>query len=238
MTSGSATMDAPSPHRLVVERLVHRHDAVGGELLRLLDRGLRSWRDAASGSRSSSTARRPIASTEPTGSRMPLTPSSTTSGSPPARVATTGAPQAIASSAARPNDSVCDGQHEEIAALEQRRDRVEPAEEPDVLVHAELARLVLGVDPLGAVADHDERGRHGAADPGEDPDHVLHPLHLAEIRDVGDDLVALRRQRAGAPRLRRAGTPSGSRSWGSPGCRSSRSRRRGRSRPAGTTRRR
>ena len=61
------------------------------------------WR---TGSRSSSTARRPIASTEPTGSRSPLTPSSITSGSPPALLATTGAPQAIASSAARPNDSV------------------------------------------------------------------------------------------------------------------------------------
>src|SRR6185436_6709393 len=56
---------------------------------------------SAAGLRSNSTARRPMASTEPAGSRIPVTPSSITSGMPPARVATTGTPHAIASSAAR-----------------------------------------------------------------------------------------------------------------------------------------
>src|SRR6185436_6433017 len=53
----------------------------------------------------------------------------------------------------------------------------------------EVAGLVLGVRTLGSVADHHQRGRHGVPDPGEDPDHVLDPLHLPEIGDVGDDLV-------------------------------------------------
>ena len=47
-----------------------------------------------------------IASTSPTGKRKPLSPSRMTSGSPPARDATTGTPQASASSAARPKASV------------------------------------------------------------------------------------------------------------------------------------
>ena len=81
---------ASSPDHLRVERLVHA--ARSG---RPRTRGPWRWRPRAcaacrAGSRSSSTARRPIASTEPTGSRMPFTPSSTTSGSPPARLATTG----------------------------------------------------------------------------------------------------------------------------------------------------
>ena len=47
-----------------------------------------------------------MASTSPTGARKPVTPSSTTSGTPPARAATTGTSQLMASSAARPKLSL------------------------------------------------------------------------------------------------------------------------------------
>ena len=46
-----------------------------------------------------------MASTLPTGTNRPVTPSSTTSTIPPLSVATTGLPEAIASSAAIPKDS-------------------------------------------------------------------------------------------------------------------------------------
>ena len=160
----------------------------------------RASRRIAPGSRRSSTARRPMASTEPTGSRMPFTPSSTTSGSPPARLATTGEPQAIASSAASPNDSVCEGRTKRSLAWSsdatessRPRKRTSPAT-------PELASLVLGVDPLGTVAHHDQGRGHRPADPREHPHHVLHPLHLTEVGDVGDHLGALGRE--AAPRRR------------------------------------
>src|SRR3989454_4954956 len=50
-----------------------------------------------------------MASTSPFGVRKPVSPWTTTSGRPPTAVAMTGTAHAIASSAARPNDSVSDG---------------------------------------------------------------------------------------------------------------------------------
>ena len=51
-------------------------------------------------------AARDIPSTSPTVQSAPVSPSRTTSGSPPARVPMTGTPVASASSALRPNDSL------------------------------------------------------------------------------------------------------------------------------------
>ena len=56
---------APSPDHFGVERLVHRHDPVGRELAGPARSRRRASARSASGSRSNSTARRPIASTEP-----------------------------------------------------------------------------------------------------------------------------------------------------------------------------
>jgi hypothetical protein len=50
-----------------------------------------------------------IPATSPTSHSAPVSPSRTTSESPPARLATTGTPQASASSAERPNDSLALG---------------------------------------------------------------------------------------------------------------------------------
>src|SRR5205814_8827103 len=50
-------------------------------------------------------SRSAIVATSPGGARKPVFPSSTTSGMPPAALAMTGTAHAIASSAARPNDS-------------------------------------------------------------------------------------------------------------------------------------
>src|SRR6266404_4836357 len=50
-----------------------------------------------------------MASTSPLGVRKPVSPWTTTSGRPPTALARTGTAHAIASSAARPNDSVSDG---------------------------------------------------------------------------------------------------------------------------------
>ncbi len=54
------------------------------------------------------------------------------------------------------------------------------------------------------------------ADPGEDPHHVLDPLHLPEIGDVGDHLVPGGRQRLPLGARARLVLLAGSRSWGSP----------------------
>ena len=144
-----------------------------------------------------------------------------TSGRPPARLATTGAPHAMASSAARPKDSVCDGRRKRSllcsrVATESSRPRNRTS-----LLHAELARLVLRVDRSGPSPIMMSVARHGPADPGEDPHDVFHPLDLAEVRDVHDHACALPAPASRDTGLRRAGIPSGSRSSGSPRCRSS-----------------
>src|SRR2546421_9559834 len=77
---------------------------------------MRSWVVA---SLSRATARSTISSTAPTGARYPVSPSTTTSGRPPWRVATTGTPHAIASSADSPNRS-----EEHTSELQSRSDLV------------------------------------------------------------------------------------------------------------------
>ena len=116
-----------------------------------------------------------MASTEPGGSRMPLTPSSTTSGSPPARVADHRSAAGHRLERRQAERLALGGQHEEVGLLEQLGHRVEPAQEAHVVRDAQLAGFLLGVVPLGAVADHEQRGGQGLADPCEDADHVLAP---------------------------------------------------------------
>ncbi len=124
-----------------------------------------------------------------------------TSGSPPARAATTGAPQAIASSAASPNDSDWEGSRKRSAAGSSGATASSRPRNRTSFATPRSRASRSASCAVGAVADHQQGGRHGAADPGEDPHHVLDPLHLAEVGDVGDDLVA----RAGASDSRGSG---------------------------------
>ena len=104
------------------------------------------------------------------------------------------------------------GQHEEVGRLEDTGDPVEPAQEEHVIGDGQFLGFALRVAPIRTIADHQECRRHRLADPGEHPHHVLHPLDLTEIGDVGDDLVAGRRQRLTLAVRDPAGIPGGSRS--------------------------
>ena len=93
-----------------VALLVHRHDALGAEVLAHAPAGRLRHRARAAPDRSAARSRSAaISSSASGGCRKPLTPCSITSGSPPTRDATTGTSHAIASSAARPKLSCADG---------------------------------------------------------------------------------------------------------------------------------
>src|SRR6266576_3363980 len=69
---------------------------------------------------------------------------------------------------------------------------------PHVMAQAEAIGLLLHGIPVGPVPDQHQRGRQGLSDLGEDRDHVPHPLHGTEVRDVHQNLVSRRRQYAAA----------------------------------------
>ena len=110
---------------------------------------------------------------------------------PPTLVAMTGTSQAMASSAARPKDSSCDGQQEKIGGAELFVDGVLLAEEEDVFLQALFADEVFGGAAVGAVADQHELGGHFGADDGEDFDGVGDALDGTKIREVHEDGLAV-----------------------------------------------
>ena len=100
-----------------------------------------------------------MASTSPTGRRNPVSPSRTTSGNPPAAVPMTGTPQASASSALNPNDSLSDGSRKRSAPASSGATVSIFPRKNTLSCSAEIARLPFGVGAIGAVADHHEHGR-------------------------------------------------------------------------------
>src|SRR5579872_6255647 len=87
---------------------------------------------------------------------------------------------------AKPERLALTGQQEEVGAREQRRHDVDLAQEVRVVLHAQLARFLLGRRALGAVAHHDEDGGPLGPNLGEDADDVTHALHRTEVGHVHD----------------------------------------------------
>ncbi len=122
--------------------------------------------------------------------RNPVTPCSTTSGSPPTR-------DAIDRNAARHRlerreaEALLGGrQEEQVRDGQERRDRILLAERVHAIRDAELPRQIECVAQVRPVADEQEPRRHQGGDAREDIDHRPHALHRPEIGDVHDELLA------------------------------------------------
>ena len=98
----------------------------------------------SSGSAARSASRSASASTSPGSTRKPSTPSRTTSGTPPTRVATTGLPASERLDRADRRALVRRGQHERVERGVERRDVVLVAEEEATANDAEVVRELLG----------------------------------------------------------------------------------------------
>ena len=161
----------PSPReRLLVELAVagRRGRRSGTRARRAAAPRRRSAARRAESSRSRS-APAAMPSTSPTGRRKPSTPSSTTSGRPPAAVPMTGTPQAIASRAARPNDSASEGRSMRRAA---GRIVSIAATLPRNVVRSANPALpgqALGQRAIRTVADQEQARRHPALDASKIP---------------------------------------------------------------------
>ena len=108
------------------------------------------------------------------------------SGTPPTRVATDGTPQAMASRAARPKDSIWLGMIMRSAGKE-LINVVLLAEEVDAILDVVAEGKLLGGAAVGAIADkHEARGK-SAGDACEDLNDVKDPLYGAEVGEVDEE---------------------------------------------------
>ena len=163
-------------------------------ILRGLATGLSHRFETSAHRCSNAIAAADMESMSPTSKRRPLWPSSISSGTPPTRVPIVGTLHAMASSAARPNDSISLGISIRSASgsssLTLSCLPIKWMRSCNVV----LARKVLGDAAVGAVADEHQPRRHGFRDPGKDLDDVLNALHRTEVGEVDEKtLVRLRR---------------------------------------------
>src|SRR5262249_22003756 len=137
----------------------------------------RAERSAGSPIRSASAAARPSAS--PSGTVSPVSPWRTASRVPGTRVATTGIPIAMGSSAARGIPSLIEVSTGHVGAGEERGDAVAIPKDPDPAADAE--RLAA---PLAALLEH-------APPPQEEAEALAPPLQ--ELRRLEQHVVVLDR---------------------------------------------
>src|SRR5215469_11553254 len=136
-----------------------------------------------------SSARRSIAywaivSTAPTSAMNPVLPCSMTSGSPPTRVVIGTTLQAIASSAASPNDSSSLGKQDREFLLY----AILLSQKDDILVDSFLYCQPFGFRTIRAIADQKQFGRYLFANAIEDLDHICDALHGSEVGKMNEHL--------------------------------------------------
>ncbi len=88
---------------------------------------------------------------------------------------------AIASSAARPKDSISLGISIRSASGNSSLDVVLLADEVDSVLNVVLASEIFGDAPIRAIADQHQASRHRLRDASEDLDDVLNSLHGPKV---------------------------------------------------------
>ena len=207
----------PAVDQPCIELLVHRHDPL---LAVALDHGRpgggRASRSRRLASVRMASAHAAMPSRSAGSRRKPVSPSVMTSGRPPTRVATTGTPQAIASSAARPKLSsptaagTASAPGPARALVAARRGSARGR-------HAAARAPPRDAAALGAVADQQQqRAAALRARDARMSTHGVEALDRTEVGGVQQQASCGRRPaaRRSAGRARRSGR--GRRSWGSP----------------------
>ena len=139
--------------------------------------------------------------------RIPVSPSATSSGMELTRLATIGFAQSIASRSARPNPSQRAGWTSTVRLAEQRRHVADTPRQPQPLGDAELAREEREVASLGPFAEDDQHRLR--RQPGQRPHCDIQPLLLLEARHRDQHARALWQPEVGVrpPCLRRRVEP-------------------------------
>ena len=145
----------------------------------------------------------------PPSQRAPVSPSRTTSGSPPARAPITGTPVASASSALRPNDSLCVGSRKR-SALASRGATASSFPRKNTRSCTPSCRASCSASMRsGPSPTMTSTLGISFVDARVDPDDVPHALHGAEVRDVHQHLASRPPGRGAAARSATGRRPSG-----------------------------